>query len=425
MRLVSIALAMGVHVVIARELGPSVYGAFVLALVVNGVATLLANVGTGSAVAYMIARDAVHGRAIAVSGITLVLWSGLIVTAVGWTLTVAGAIRFAGVPPVWLCAAVAVVPLRLLQEVFGGIAVGSGHWNRSIAMTLAPPFFLALALASWGAFAPLDPTAVIASWLASQVASTVFAGVTGMRSLPGTWTAGAARACVGTLIRLSVQQTVNMSAGWLMLRADRSIIGAVAGAQAVGRFTLGTALIDVALNVPSIVALAAFRGMVGLDPSAATVAFQRATRRATVTTMAIVVAMILVVGLFGGVVLGPAYTDLPTVMVALAPGAIAMAPTTLIASYFFAVQGQPGLSLRPTIAAVATMLMSVPPLTMAFGVVGAAVGTSIAQIVGAAVALLLFARRSRARWRDTVVPRTEDWPRLARVLGSATVVGRE
>ena len=420
-RVGGLALTAATHLWLARELGPAGYGSFVLALVLNGAAVLAANAGIGSGVAFRIARAPTSPRPILLAGIIAATASVLLALAVLIPLVVLGGIDpFPGVSRAWVAFAVAGVPLRIFQEVFAGATVGLGRSGRSLALAIATPTFLLTALLVAQSGAPLSEAAVAAAWWLSQVAGLAAAVALAVPTLPaGAWNIPLALRSTPSILMIGAQQTLNMAAWWFMVRTDRSIVGAVAGAEAAGRFAIASSLADVVLNVPSVVAVVTFYGLSreGVALGARTV--QRLARGTTAVIGAAVALGLPIVGLVSRWILGPAYGDVAIILLALAPGIVALTPATLVAPYFLAVLGRPALNLVSTAAALTVLVPAVWFLTSAWGVVGAAVGTSIAYVTAGAVAVALFSSKSETSWRRTIRPTVSDGRDLLRVLSGA------
>jgi O-antigen/teichoic acid export membrane protein len=420
-RVAGLALTAVTHLWLARELGPAGYGSFVLALVVNGVAVLVANVGVGSAVALMIARTPAHSRAFLLGGIMAAIVSVLLALAALVPFFFIGRFApFPGVTPAWLAVAFAVVPLRILQEVFAGATVGFGQSGRSLALSIATPVFLVAGLlAAWSGGA-LSEAAVASAWWTSQFASLVAAVALAQGTLSaGTWNVPMAFRSMPSIFRIGAQQTLNMAAWWFLVRTDRSIVGALAGAEAAGRFAIVSSLADVALSLPSVVAVVTFHGLSREGASRAAETVQRLTRETTLVTGAAVVLGVPLLGLASQLILGSAYGDVVLIFLALAPGIVALTPATLVAAYFFAVLGRPALNLLSTAAALSVLVPTVWVLTGLFGVAGAAAGTSLAYVTAGIVSVALFSAHSDTIWQRTIWPTLNDGRNLLRMLSGA------
>lgn len=405
-RVGGLALTAATHLWLARELGPAAYGAFVLALVVNGAAVLAANAGVGSGVAVRVAKAPASSRALLFAGIIAAMASATVALAVLLPLVVVARIDpFPGVSPAWLAVALAGVPLRVLMEVFTGTAVGLGQTGRALALAIATPTFLIAALLVVRSTGPLDEAIVATAWWLSQLASLAAAIALTIPALPsGRWDVALGVRAIPSVLAIGAQQTLNMAAWWFMMRTDRAIVGAVAGPDAAGRFAIASSLADVVLNVPSVIAVVTLSRLSreGLAVGAQTV--QRLTG-GTMMLLAVAVAIgIPVVGGVSGWVLGPAYADVVVVLIALAPGIVGLTPFTLLAPYFLAVLGRPALNLVPTVAALIVLVPAVWFLTGMWGVIGTAVGTSLAYVTAGIVAVALFSAKSGTGWRRTIQP---------------------
>lgn len=91
------------------------------------------------------------------------------------------------------------------------------------------------------------------------------------------------------------------------------------------------------------------------------------------------------------VIFGAGYTDVPILALALAPGIVAWSGVTILGAEF-AGSGNSGANFIASLAALIVGTISVLLAISEWGLVGAAIGTSIGYIVGFGVSLLLFYR---------------------------------
>lgn len=410
-RSLALAVTVATHLWLAREIGPSGYGGFVLALVIQGAVALASNLGLGSALSYYIAQEPGRSRQIVWSGFIASTFIATPLLPLAWLFLVASdAPLFPGLHPGWVAVALVTVPLRLLQEDLAGVCVGLGRLGRMFAQNALAPLMLLAALAAGRAAGNLDQATVAAAWLVANVGSACAALILTLpllssRGAPG-WT-GDFRFAL-RLVSLGGQQTLNLAAWWLLARISRAIVGVVAGTDGAGRFAISASIAEVVTQIPSVIQVSLFSRVARAEAEHSAGDVQRVTRVAVlIVAVASVAATIAGAWLIDGY-LGPAYRDSIATLVALAPGIIALTPVTIIGVYFVARLGQPAVNLVPTVAALVALVPGAWILGERWGIFGAAVGTTLGYAVAGAAAVALFSRRSGLGWTSTVLPTAGD-----------------
>lgn len=404
-RTIALTATAGSHLWVAGELGPHSYGAFALALFLQGAVGLLANLGIASAVSYRIAQEPHSASSVIRAGLLLASATMALALPASWL-----AMNTTGVPaaselgPLWVSVALATVPLRLLQEVLTGALTGLGRLSLTFCLYSAAPSYLVLALVAARITGPLDSFAVMGALLASHAAAACLAVALVAGSIPrsalGTTTLlGAAQ--VLRLFSLGWQQTLNLGAWWTLARLNRALVAGFAGLDGTGRFAVGASIAEMLTYIPSAIQLSLFSRLARLRPADS----GASVRTAMKTAIKLVAVGALLVGVVAVALLerllGTAYADVSLILIALLPGTVALTPVGIIGAYFLAGRGRPWLNLLPTIAAITTLVPAVLVLGSWWGLVGAAIGTSVAYSTAAAVALLLYrSDRSAMRRRD-------------------------
>lgn len=419
LRVLAVAISAATHLWLARELGPAGYGAFALALVVHGGLALTADLGLGSALAYRIAQDPADSRRLVVAAVLGSAMVSTVVLPLASLVLLTGRLALVpGLHPGWIAAALLAAPLRLAQEDLASACVGLGRVGRSILQSVMLPFVFLCLLLALRVVGSLDQSGVAFAWLLAQLGAVVIASALTFPVLSSTlrweWSGGL-HTSFG-LLALGMPQTLNMAAWWLLVRTDRAIIGAVAGIAAVGRFSVAASLVEILLNIPSVVGLSLFERLTREEEETAARSVQRLTRLTT-TSLTIVALMTVPAGAFVlQAVLGESYADVGLTVVVLLPGIIALTPATILGGYFFARLGRPVMNLVPTSAALTALVPAVWMLTERWGIVGAGLGTSLAYIMAGAVAVALFSRQSGLDWRGTLLATPADGRMAAALL---------
>lgn len=418
-RSAALAVTAVTHFWLARELGPSGYGEFVLALVIQGLVALASNLGVSSALAYHVAQDPGRARPILWYGLILSVATVALVLPPTWLVLVASDLSiFPGLEPGWVAAALVTVPLRLFQEHFGAACVGLGLLGRTFAQNAAGPSLLLAALVTARLAGTLDPPTVAAAWLVANVGAVGLAASLTMPTLPRESAPGrtsSLRLAVD-LLALGGQQTLNFAAWWSLARGGRAIVGAVAGTEGAGRFGVSASIAEILMYIPSVIQLSLFSRIARAEAGDAATEVQRSTRLAVLIVTVASAVMALAAAWSIEALLGPSYRDAAATFVALIPGVIALTPVTIIGVYFLARLGQPAVNLVPTAVALATLVPAVWLLGQRWGIVGAGLGTSLAYVVAGGVAVALFTRRSKLGWIPTIVPTVSDGRSVLRIV---------
>ena len=182
-------------------------------------------------------------------------------------------------------------------------------------------------------------------------------------------------------------------AGFLNWRIDQVIMGLITTEAALGYYAVAVNAADVALYLPSAVAVAIVPSIArsgGVERITTTLRVFRALLLMTAGVVAIGFACSPLIP----VVFGSTYQPSVEPFLMLLPGAIALMPLVIFPNALFA-SSAPGLSTSGPIAAllvgVALDFILVPP----FGATGAAIATTVALLVGAIVSTLTYIHVTR------------------------------
>jgi O-antigen/teichoic acid export membrane protein len=420
------------HFLVAAELGPRDYGAFVLVLFIQGTATILANFGMSTALSYHLGRDPRHAHQYVAAG----AFGNLALAVV--VLPIAGVALWQAwpiLPPELTLRLIVIallsVPLRLVFENLVGICTGLGLLARFlIVLAIAPVSWLA-ALLCLKALGRLDALTAADAWLAAQILSALAGILVVMPAVKGQgpFRFGSALSSVSGMVRMGGEQMLSLIAWWLMVRSDRAIIGALLGAEAVGKFGIATSLSEVLIYIPTMVSVSMFHLIATAEPKPAAAMVQRGLRF-TIDTIALVGLVVLVIGTVAATTfLGPEYADVPVILATLLPGFVALAPVGLVGTYFVACFGRPSVNLLLSLLALASQVPLMLILAQWLGLPGAGLATSAGFVTAGLVALGMFSRASGLRWRDSLRVTRADLAQLARSLsgkaGGESLVVRE
>jgi O-antigen/teichoic acid export membrane protein len=396
-RIVSAGGTAAITVIIGRELGPTRYGVYALALAIAATVGSVSELGIGSAAGRAVAQA--HGneraaRAIARSCIRLKLAftlpvAGLLVLAAPWvsrlfggTTAHAGSIRAAGAVLVgaelFALLATLLIALRVAREnVVLSLAKGLGELGLVIALVV---------VLGGGA-----REAVLATGL-GYAASIAVGVLLVSRRPPGGGAIGAIptwRAIVRSARLIWLAQLP-----WICFVAiDQLLLGAMLGPRAVGLYNAPTR-INAALQLVAMPVAAALAPRMAsiADAAERRALFNRALRAVTALYLAIGVAAIPLAGPVIAVALGPTFARSADVLRAILPYTALLGAAPLMAlslNYLGTRRSQVVVGLVTVALNVVGDLILIPVL----GVVGPAIATDAAFLFYAGGHLVLCARQ--------------------------------
>ncbi len=200
-------------------------------------------------------------------------------------------------------------------------------------------------------------------------------------------------------------------AGFFGYRADVFILSAIlADARAIGLYSLGVSLAELAFFVPDSVSTVFFPRVASLDRRSAD------EMAANISRFTVLITLLSVAGLvpaaFAAVylVLPDFVGSLPAFLILL-PGIVALTVAKVLSSY---VSGL-GIPLQVAVASGTALIVNVVAnliLIPLLGIQGAALSSLISYTVNAVMLLTIASRLSQRRPRDFVVPTGAEWRRL-------------
>lgn len=100
------------------------------------------------------------------------------------------------------------------------------------------------------------------------------------------------------------------------------------------------------------------------------------------------------------------YAMIPTIILYLSPGILALVVKMIFAHYFSGT-GRPRINLVASLISLGIAILSASLLIPRFGIIGASIGASITYIVGGLILLVLFKRDSKAKWRAFLITKDD------------------
>jgi O-antigen/teichoic acid export membrane protein len=392
-RLALVAIGMVTSVVVARALGPEGRGIFALATALTAVAVQFGNVGLHASNTWAVARDrTLLGPLL---GNTLVVSLGLGGLVAGITWAVATSLPGFEVTGVILVLAIASIPVNLAYLLLQNLQLGIQKIRTYNAMELIHRLIVVAVLAIAIAGGWLNPATAVGAGLVAGVVVTSWAAVA---------TARAAGASLRPRTRLLVEHArygarayVAALLAYLVLRLDLLLVGALRGATDVGYYSIAVSLAELIYLLPVVVGQMLFPRL-----SATTDA---ASRHATVRRASIGIGVAMTTGAaVAAIAAGPAINLLygaafaPSIpaFLWLLPGIVFLSIYTILSSYLAAV-GMPAISLLTPGLGLSLNLALNLALLPGFGIVGAAIASTVTYGLMLAILVAWFRGPSSVR----------------------------
>ena len=174
------------------------------------------------------------------------------------------------------------------------------------------------------------------------------------------------------------------------------------GPAAVGVFSVGQQLVEKMLLPIQATQEAIYRRMAQANPEDARAAMNRYIRVSAWAMLLFFAAAALVLPIAVSLVLGPKYRAAVPVILVLVPAALMMAVSLLLATFFLAHLGRPGLLSILAMSNVALIAVFSFVLIPRFGTMGAAFAVGATQIIGTVVVIILYLRFTGGRLAELV-----------------------
>lgn len=410
-KFVTVAANFAVGVIVARALGPVGKGAYALVQQIVGVLVVTLGLGLSTSNVYFVARREVSARSATANSLWLSLVTGSLAT-VGCLLFVAG--PFAPTPPYSVAMAVVASALFVATTLFawlGAVAVGlSGLRPQSIAGMCSVLTVLvgAIVLAQLGMLSALY---VVALGVAGQLAATAVVLWFERERMLGALTPSLS--ALRLMLKYSAKSYFVSLVGYLHLRQDMLLLGWLTDPRSVGIYSVAVSVAEIARYVPVVLGSALFAraSQVGRDEGSA---LSAGVSRLTVLLVAVSVTVFAGIGsVLINRVFGEAFSEAGLLLVLLLPGVAAVSISEVPSSYLFSREVIYWRTSATMVVLNAAMNIFAIPR---WGVVGAAVTSSVTYGIYAAVIIFLMKRESGLRYSDLLVPRNSDIRSAFRVL---------
>jgi O-antigen/teichoic acid export membrane protein len=313
-----------------------------------------------------------------------------------------------GITPVQMWLAVLALPITLAASYLSGIATGLGRL-RSLAI-----------MQSVGPIAGL--TLVLALTISNNIAITAVLAISVATAALTVWLVWRViRPSLGRLrlswsdlrasAKYSFKAYLGGLAGYLNYRVDLLLLGSMAGAAAVGVYSIGVTVAELMWYVPNALSGALLAKAVGdADGSAEYTA--RTSRISTLIMVTSLVAGVVLMRPFIIILYGEQFLGAYYAFLLLAPGVLALGIAKIHTAYLGA-HGRlyPAISVSAAALNILGNLVLIPR----YGYLGSAVASTVSYTLSAAIHTYLFLKHSHLSLRSVLLPQAADLTDLVTV----------
>ncbi len=401
-------VAFPIGILLARALGPSGKGALSVVQLVAQVGVVVLNLGLGSAFTFYAGRREVPGGSAlrfsaafgaALSAALLALW----VAVGGWFS--ADVLNLDD--PRLLAVALLMVGPALALNLMYSVVVGSGS-VRDATMVINVSF--ALQFVAYTTLFVLDalslPVAVIV-WAASVVGEATAIAVLGLRVRAGDSVQPGAVALFRRSWRYGLIMWVTNLVGFAALRVDMFLLSSIKGTAAVGVYSVAVTFAELLWFVPNALNAVMLPKVSGEGDAALDVTV-RLERVLWPLTLVAGVGLFVVAAPLIPMLYGRDFAAAAIPLALLLPGAVAMALTTMPASYLSGI-GKPKLWTRAAAANLVVNVVANVVLIPRFGIAGAAISSAVSYSVAAVWVIFAFVRETGVGLGELLIPRGSDF----------------
>jgi O-antigen/teichoic acid export membrane protein len=402
-------LAIGVgllsSIVTARWLGPEGRGVLITLSVLTGLALQFGNLGLHSSSVYFVAREPEKTGAV----LGNLLWLSLALGTVAALLMI-GACRlkpewFAGIPlPLVLVSATA-VPFQFMILFFQNTLLGMQEVTAFNAFELTNKtltflsLFVYLVVFSGGAAGAVVLFAAFGA--AFGLASVAYCG----RRVP--FRLAFDPSLLSRMLHFGTRSYLSCLLSFLVIRSDMLMVNTLLGVAEAGVYSIAVQIADVLLLVPVTIGMVLLPRVAAEAPENREAVTARVTRHAALLLAVLCAAAFLLVGPLVSLLYGPRFEAAVAATRWLLPGIWALGMNGILMNHFGG-QGMPPVTiLAPLVGAVLNIALNAAVVPR-YGIVGAAVTSTLAYSVMLTLSLAVFLRGSRVRLRESLILAPEE-----------------
>ncbi|MFN2448955.1 MAG: polysaccharide biosynthesis C-terminal domain-containing protein [Candidatus Baltobacteraceae bacterium] len=399
MRILNVGCAAGLGIVTARFLGPSGKGLYALPSVEAGLVASAFG-GLGAALSYFMLNRRAGSRLLRPALFTaafFVLVGGVAIVPI----SMASGRSWAAIP------AIISLPASAAINLATGYAVGIKRIRYATTLNVAVTLFTFTLMAAGLMLVSRNASVAIAVWIiATSVVGVIaiVAVVVHAKTLKGDEPVGT-REFVKFSVKVGMVNLVSL----LNYRADLYIIAIMTSAASLGMYTVAVSAAESLLVPTQVAALVTAPHIGSLEKQEAARLAARCVRNNLLIALLVCGVLSLFAEPLVRLLYGTAFLPVVTVLQVLLIGVFALSLGSPMSSYFTLKLGRPEVPLRLAGLSAAICIAASLFLVPAIGMLGAAVGSSVAYMAGQAAATLYFCRTTGIPARAVFLPTIGDW----------------
>lgn len=418
-------LGFGSSILLARALGPEGRGAFALLITTLSVITTFGNLGLHISNVYYGASEHTTVADLTRNSLTIAVFVGIVLVIGGIGLSYVPSVKnfleanLVAQPMLWLV--LCLVPFSLLSSYLASILLGRGYVHRYNMANIVQPalqlVFLVLVLIVF----QQGLVGSIAAYILATLGSTVIVIFWVCQLAPVKF--GLERELLRKSLIYGIKANIGHIAQLLNYRLDMFLVAYFLGPAAVGFYAIAVGLAEKLWMIPSAIGTVLFPKVSAVGELKANALTPNVTRHAAflVTLLALGLAFLaqpLIVGVYGSEF---APSVLPFLF--LLPGVIALSVGKVLANDL-AGRGKPEYWTMGAWVSLSMTLVLDLVLIPRWGLVGAAIASSLAYGLLSLIVLAAFKRMTGISLRDLFTVKNTDIQTYKRFLGEAVEKAR-
>jgi len=366
-----------------------------------------ANLGLPQANIYLVGRKMREAKTVLGNALVMVAILGLLsVIILNALKDTALRTVLKGLPPEYWWALMLLIPTLLVDGIMLSILRARQRFDLFNLRRLGTPVLMLIGLVIALVVIKGGLTAVVGAYVAVTVLMAILSLVLTGREVP--LTLAFDRKLIGESFRFGIKSYLQNLVGNLNYRLDVYLLAFFLTPAQVAFYGVATSLAEVAWYIPNSVGVVLFPRLSNAPTEQVHQITAKACRNTLAITGLIVMGMLAVSWFLVPLVYGPAYRATVPPLLILLPGVLFMGLYKVLSRNFTSRNQQQvsilALSVALTLNAVLDLLL-IPQ----WGVVGAAVASTVGYTAAGVVLLAFFLRDSRLPWQKVLLPVKDEW----------------
>lgn len=398
MRMLNVVCAAGLGILTARLLGPAGKGIYALPSVEAGLITA-GFTGLGSALSYFLlnrrASTQVLRPALAVSTLFVVVGALAIIP-----IAMLGGQHWTAWP------AIVSLPASAAINLVSGFAIGTKRVRYATSISVATTVLTLLLMAAGLFFVSRSPAIAIAVWIVANIVI----GLVGF-----SWMIWHARELKGDeavpvreFLRFSIKVGAVQLISLLNYRADLYIVALLTNAASLGMYTVAVSAAESLLVPTQVAALVTSPHIGSLDRDAAAHLTARCVRNNLLVALVVCGLLFAFARPVVHLLYGSAFLPVVPVLQVILAGVFALSLGSPMSSYFTLKVGRPEVPMWLAGSSAAICIAVSIALVPSMGMMGAAIGSTVAYACGQVAAIWYFSKTAAIGVPEILVPTAAD-----------------